>query len=393
MDFLRHLSRHSAPNLRIDVPPGARNGSGNRKPPGPSMDRRPSKCGRNVHGHNVDAAGMDARRMGAPGRRAGPVTIRAVQLLDERLLGRRRGCGRCGLGPWRTAANLGTSASPRRHYFWFGSGSSRDKPPPRRVHFLRSLWSRAAVVDSAAGSFRTPNIHEARALTACRNPGMCRGIHRVLQLARDRQPSSIPAFHRAAAVHHYAHLLVAARQTANSLCESAIRRFLPQLSAQPLSNKLGISRRSIRVEIHRFLAVLPRPGAFDSISCAAVAVERAEESIVAGSGCTLRTRSLGGCVLPRALRRAAHGDCRCTDDAGHAPPAPLAISRAGHWRGIDTYDCAVQFADWARLFRPYGDIRTKYRFRMVSPARRAFADGLGSRAGVTEAGIFARAAA
>ena len=73
VDFLRHVSRHPASDLRVDVSAGAGHGAGARKTSGQSVDRRPAQRRGDVHGHHLDAAGMDAGRMGAAGRRAGAV--------------------------------------------------------------------------------------------------------------------------------------------------------------------------------------------------------------------------------------------------------------------------------------------------------------------------------
>jgi hypothetical protein len=74
MDFLRHVSRHPASVLCVDLSPGARRGSGGRKAHGQPLDRCPLKHGRDVHGDDVDATGLDASRMGLVRGNFGPAT-------------------------------------------------------------------------------------------------------------------------------------------------------------------------------------------------------------------------------------------------------------------------------------------------------------------------------
>ena len=124
---------------------------------------------------------------------------RAVQLLDEQLLGRRRGRDGRGAGAGRAAPNLGEPASARRHYFRLGSGNSGDEPPGGRRDFFSSRGRGARVVGAAAGRIRTASVRETPALAARGDSRVRRRIYRLLQLARDREPGGIPALHRGAA--------------------------------------------------------------------------------------------------------------------------------------------------------------------------------------------------
>src|SRR6202022_1880019 len=100
VDFFRYLSRHPAPQLRVDVSPGAGGCAGDRTAVGSSLDRRVVEYSRDVYGNDLDVAGLDAAGIGAARRRADFLEARTLQLLDEQLLGRRRGrdSRRTGLG-------------------------------------------------------------------------------------------------------------------------------------------------------------------------------------------------------------------------------------------------------------------------------------------------------
>src|SRR5260370_42312369 len=114
VDLFRYLSRQSTPELCVDVSPGGGDHAGDLTTAGSSLDWRGAERSRDVCSDDVDVAGLDATGMGAFRRRAGLFEIRDIQLLDEQLLGRRRGGNRRRTRLGRVAENFRTAAVARR---------------------------------------------------------------------------------------------------------------------------------------------------------------------------------------------------------------------------------------------------------------------------------------
>src|ERR1700730_192099 len=103
--FFRYLSRHSAPNVCLHVSSGSGDDARDRAIIGKSLDWSPSEHRRDVRGDDLDVPGLDAAGMGAGWWCPGFHAAWFIQLLDEQLLGRRRGRNRCGIGIGRVTTN------------------------------------------------------------------------------------------------------------------------------------------------------------------------------------------------------------------------------------------------------------------------------------------------
>ena len=296
--------------------------------------------------------------MGAARRRSGDAARRVVQLLDEQLLGRRGGGRRRGAGSGRAAANLGAPANARRRYFRSGSGNSGDEPSGGRRDFLSPVLCGDRVVDPAPGEIRTSRASEKPAPAARFDSGVRRGICCRLQLARHRKPAGFSPFHRRPPDPHGG-IPVAAGPAADFLQQSSVRRFLPQLFAQPVPSQLAGGRRATRVEADRSLAIFSRARAHDSVSGVALAAQTASHLAVVVPGRAFVFRALDCRVLPLALRRAADGHACRSDDAGIARRARHEIMGARRGRGADAPCSPFQYFDRAGLFRAHGHGRNE----------------------------------
>ncbi len=237
MDFFRYLSRHAAPGLRIDISTGTGRDAGNRANAGPSVDWRSAEYSSDVYGDDLDAAGLDGAGMGTSRRLTGVMAVRALQLLDEQLLGRLRRCDRRRPGPGCTTASFPTSPPAQCHCIRFGSSNSCDEPSRGRVSLLYSVGGCPFLVDSSARNSRALDLYEANTPPNRRNPGLCCRICRLLQLARHRKPDCVSALHRTTNGHDHACFLVATRQASTYLCKPTVRCVLQWLDARPLSKK------------------------------------------------------------------------------------------------------------------------------------------------------------
>ncbi len=117
-----------------------------------------------------------------------------------------------------------------------------------------------------------------------------------------------------------------------------------------------------------------------------------QNSPVASAGCALRDRTLGRCVLPRALCRTTRSEHIFALDARNAPHARLVFARTRDRRCVDEDNRALQLISRAGVFRTDHDVQIEFTFRFFSAALCNPPGSDRMRAYDFQAGIFAHSA-